>query len=85
MDPAAWSDSSANPRRMRSTRVPKSGAYSIAGLPAGEYYVAAIAEDNVSQWQDPQFLADLARTATTVRLSDGDTRTQNLVRSGGDR
>jgi hypothetical protein len=70
---------------MRSTRVPKSGAYSITGLPAGEYYVAAIAEDNVSQWQDPQFLADLARSATTVRLSDGDTRTQNLVRSGGDR
>jgi protocatechuate 3,4-dioxygenase beta subunit len=85
IDPAAWSDSSANPRRMRSTRVPKNGAYSIAGLPAGEYYVAAIAEDNVSQWQDPQFLADLARSATTVRLSDGDTRTQNLVRSGGDR
>jgi len=85
IDPAGWSDSSANPRRMRSTRVPKSGAYSIEGLPAGEYYVAAIAEDNVSQWQDPQFLADLARSATTVRLSEGDTRTQNLVRSGADR
>lgn len=84
-DAAGWSNFGANPRRMRSTRVQKDGTYTIAGLPPGEYNVAEIAEDNVAQWQDPQFLAELARSATTVRLSEGETRTQNLLRSGSDR
>jgi hypothetical protein len=84
-DTAAWSNFGVNPRRMRSTRVQKDGTYAIAGLPPGDYNVAAIAEDNIAQWQDPQVLTGLARSATTVRLAEGDTRTQNLVRSGSDR
>lgn len=82
VDPAAWSESGANPRRARSTRVAKTGTFTITGLPPGEYYVAAIVDQD---WQDPQALAEIARNATTVRLSDGDTRAQNLVRAGSDR
>lgn len=82
IDPAGWSESGSSPRRTRSARVTKTGTYTIAGLPPGDYYVAATLD---TEWQDPQVLAELARSATTVRLSDGDTRTQNLVRSGSDR
>jgi hypothetical protein len=84
-DPAGWTDFGVNPRRLRSTRPTSNGTYTFSGLPAGEYYVAAILEGAVSSWQDPQVLADLARTATAVRLAEGDTRTQDVVRSGGDR
>jgi hypothetical protein len=84
-DPAGWTDVGTNPRRVRSTRPTSNGTYTFNALPAGEYYVAAILEGAVSSWQDPQVLADLARTATAVRLGEGDTRTQDVVRSGGDR
>jgi hypothetical protein len=84
-DPAGWTDFGVNPRRIRSTRPTSNGTYTFTALPAGEYYVAAILEGAVSSWQDPQVLADLARTATPVRLAEGDTRTQDVVRAGGDR
>jgi len=85
IDPSAWSDYGNSSRRVRSTRPTNNGTYTINGLPAGDYYVASISENGVSQWQDPQVLADLVRSAAQVRLVDGDTRTQDVVRSGGDR
>ena len=70
---------------MRSARPSTDGTYTFTGLPAGDNYVASILEGAASEWQDPQALADIARTATLVRIADGDTRTQNVERSGGDR
>ncbi len=84
VDQSAWSDYGYNPRRVRSTHAGRDGSYTIAGLPAGDYYVAAIHEDTTPQWQEPRALEALARAATQVRLGDGDTRTQDLkaVRGG---
>ena len=82
-DPAAWSDFGLNPRRLRSVRPAKDGTYTFSGLPVGDYYVMAIGDDSIDSWQNPEALADLARSATQVRIGDGDTRTQDLVRSGG--
>lgn len=85
IDPTAWSDTGLNPRRFRSARSLSNGTYTFNGLPPGDYYIAAISDESISQWQDPQVLTELARSATQVRLAEGDTRTQDLVRSGGDR
>jgi hypothetical protein len=84
-DPSDWSDFGLNPRRLRSVRPTNDGTYTFNALPAGDYYVTAVTEDATGSWQEPQALAELARSATQVRLADGDTRTQNIVRSGSDR
>jgi protocatechuate 3,4-dioxygenase beta subunit len=63
----------------------KDGTFSMAGLPAGTYYVAAVApspSDGDEAWRDPAFLTSLIPRASTATLGDGDTRTLNL-RLGG--
>jgi hypothetical protein len=77
-DASAWSDTGANPRRLRGVRAGKDGAYSFTGLPAGDYYLAAIREEAHTQWQDPEVLEELSRSASHVRLADGETRTEDV-------
>jgi hypothetical protein len=79
VDSAAWSSSGALSRRMRTARAAKDGSYSLPALPAGEYYIVAVREDQVGEWQDPALLQALSRDAQTVRLADGEQKTQNLV------
>ena len=50
------------------------GAFTVAGLPFGSYYAAAVAQppaDGEDAWQDPEFLDSLASRASTVTLGDG--------------
>jgi Carboxypeptidase regulatory-like domain len=79
IDTTAWSSSGALSRRMRTARAAKDGAYAIQGLPAGEYYLVAVQEDRVGEWQDPALLTALSRFAQTIRLGDGEQKTQNLT------
>jgi hypothetical protein len=78
-----WTDVGSDPRRLRSVRASGSGAFSVSGLPAGEYYVIAVSDALVSNWQDPAFLQKLARVATRVSLADGQAASVNLATSGG--
>ena len=66
------------PRHMRSTRPTKTGAFAITALAPGEYYVAAIHEDAIAEWQDPAVLEALSRRSTQIRLVEGETRTQDI-------
>ena len=77
-DPSAWNETGFNPRRLRGVRAGKDGAYALIGLPAGDYYVAAIKEEAITQWQDPEVLEELSRSASQVRLGDGEARTQDV-------
>jgi hypothetical protein len=79
VDSAAWTSSGALSRRMRTARAAKDGSYQLQGLPAGEYYVVAVQEDKVGDWQDPALLQALARLARTVRLADGEQKIENLT------
>ena len=69
-----------NPRRIRMTRVSKSGTYTFNGLPDGDYFLIAIPEEVASEWQDPRFLDAMSREATRVTMVEGDKRTQDLER-----
>jgi hypothetical protein len=82
-DASGWADYGAGSRRLRSARVDRRGFYSLSGLPPGDYYVGAIHEESTPQWQDPQVLEELARSASQVRLGDGEGRTQDVKSSGG--
>jgi carboxypeptidase family protein len=57
------------------------GAFTVAGLPFGSYYVTALTRLPVGgdEWQDPAFLDTLIPRATTVTVSEGDTRAVRLT------
>ncbi|HTM27453.1 MAG TPA: carboxypeptidase-like regulatory domain-containing protein [Vicinamibacterales bacterium] len=78
VESAAWSSAGALSRRMRTARAGVDGVYSMQSLPAGEYYVAAVKEDRVWEWQDPALLQSLSRVAGTIRLFEGEQKTMDL-------
>jgi hypothetical protein len=71
-DSTAWREIGVVARRGRSARVSKDGAFVISGLPAGEYFVAAIPTGSSADWRDPKVLDTLVGTATRVTLGDGE-------------
>jgi hypothetical protein len=71
----AWTSGS---RRFQSIRVDRSGAYAIKGLQPGDYYVVAIPEESAGNWIDAEFLTTLSRSATTIHISEGDKKLQDL-------
>jgi hypothetical protein len=77
-DSAAWIDYGAFPRRLREIRVGRDGFYRTAGLPAGEYLVVAVAAESTANWQDPPVLKSLARVATSVVVTEGESRSVTL-------
>jgi hypothetical protein len=78
-DRALWIDYGALPRRLRTARTDRAGAFSIPGLPAGEYFVVALPEDAADNWQRQTFLTRAAAMATRVRIDDGRNAVIDLV------
>lgn len=70
-DPAAWVDTGTNPRRLRTARPSRSGAFTVTGLPPGDYNAVAVNEGAIGTWHDPAMLQALARVASRVRVEDG--------------
>jgi hypothetical protein len=77
-DPLAWTNTGLNGRRVRGARTSTTGQYFVPSIPPGEYYVAAIADEEAVDWQDAEFLQALTRIATRVRITDGQQRTHDL-------
>jgi hypothetical protein len=77
-DQDAWSMSGSVPRRLRTARANTAGEYNVPSLPSGEYYVIAVKEDAIGDWQDPALLQALARAAQQVRVADGERKRLNL-------
>jgi hypothetical protein len=57
--------------------------HSIRDLPAGEYYLAAVADAGPDDLANPDFLPALVGYAIRLTLSDGELRTQHLRLAGG--
>lgn len=76
-DSSSWRDGTAT-RRIRVARATTSGRFDITGLPAGDYYVAAI----VNRWMvdplDPALLARVVVGATKISLAEAEQRTIDL-------
>jgi hypothetical protein len=73
-----WIAKGMSQRLTRNIRTQAKGAFSIAGLPARDYLIVAIADDQVPDVQNPNVYEALARAATSVTLAEGDTRTLSL-------
>jgi protocatechuate 3,4-dioxygenase beta subunit len=71
-----WTDPMA--RHFAVGRPAESGGFKIATLPPGEYFAVALAQLDVTDWQDPNTLEALSRLGTAFALTPGDTRTLAL-------
>ena len=65
-------------RFIRTARPTAAGAYSIAGLPAGDYFVVAERELMEGEWEDPQYLKGASAKATRVTLKRGASETVDI-------
>jgi hypothetical protein len=71
-----WRDDS---RTVRAARPDQRGEFSIKGLPAGKYLIAAVDYVQDGQWYDPEFLADLRPRAERLSLADAESKRIDLT------
>jgi hypothetical protein len=71
-------DTSTTARRLRQIRVPAWGAFTFGNVPPGDYLVVALAGDPPADWQAPESVRALARSATPVTVSLGQTQSVRL-------
>jgi hypothetical protein len=70
------------PQRTREVRVDRTGVFSVAGLPPGDYAIVALEAASVGGWRDPARLAVLRSAATPFTIRTGETRRVDLRQSG---
>jgi Carboxypeptidase regulatory-like domain len=70
-DRQLWSRPIAARGRFRSALIDRNGTFTIANLPAGEYFLAVVPDHQVLDWQDAPRIEMLSRTAERVTLADG--------------
>jgi hypothetical protein len=78
-DTLAWKQTGVVARRHRVERVDARGAFTISGLPPGEYFVAAVPGSLPGDRHDPGMLASLAADATRAVIADGGSVNLQLV------
>jgi hypothetical protein len=74
-DYAAALNSGMLSRRSRSVTLGSARQFTVDGLPAGDYLVAAIRSDLAADWMDADLVAVIARQATRVTVADADRKT----------
>jgi hypothetical protein len=63
---------------LQTTRPATNGSFTLRGLPAGEYCVAALTDVESDEWQDAALLTELAAAAARVRIAAGQRTVQDL-------
>jgi hypothetical protein len=74
-DRTHWTASS---RRLLQTRPANDGAFTLKGLPAGDYYIAALTDVEPDEWLSPAFLESVVGAAVKVTIVDGQKTVQDL-------
>ena len=72
---AFWTASS---RRVQSVRPATNGTFRITGLPAGEYWMVAVADLEPGALSDPGYLEQLQAVAFRITLAEGEKKQQDL-------
>ena len=75
-DTSRWREDS---RTVRAARPDQNGEFSIKGLPAGKYLIAAVDYVQDGQWYDPEFLADLRPRAEPLSLAEAESKRIDLT------
>jgi len=74
-DSSLWRPQS---RQIMTARPDQTGKYRIRGLPAGQYYLAAVDPAEQGEWFNPVYLDEHRTGAARVTLADGDIKTQDF-------
>lgn len=74
-DRAHWG---ATGRRVHSVQPATDGSFVIAGLPAGQYYLAAVTDVDPRELASATFLESLIPSAITVTLAEGERKSQDV-------
>jgi hypothetical protein len=79
VEPDQWANYGLTPVRIKTASASAQGAFHVATLPQGEYFVIAVPKADADAWQDPAFLKLAARTAARVSLRWGQTTTVDVT------
>lgn len=79
-DRAHWGPGS---RRVLQAQPASDGRFTVVGLPAGEYYLAAVTRLEPGDLANRQFLEELVAASLRITIRDGEQKTQDLKLSGG--
>jgi hypothetical protein len=75
-DASRWREHS---RTVHAARPDQRGEFTIKGLPAGQYLIAAVDYVQDGQWYDPDFLADLRARAERLSLAEAESKRIDLT------
>jgi len=78
-DRRQWTVEDSRPMRFSGGRPNSNGVFTVANLPSGEYFVAAVSDAIGNAWQDPKVLEMLARSAARVTVGAGETRSVDVT------
>lgn len=78
-DKNRWIDYGSRPRRLQQIDPARDGTFTLTGLPPGEYFLAAIHDDLLTDWHDPAVLEKISAVATRVTLGAAEQKSQGLV------
>lgn len=71
-DRTRWRDAPSARRTFRAARVSKAGAFSLAAVLPGEYFIVAVPDEATFDFPDAKFMDALAALAKTVRIAPGE-------------
>ncbi len=74
-----WIDHGMSTRRQRTATVGKSGAFTLSGLPPGDYLAAAVNPEAIDNQRDPRMYDALARIASHFALMAGEKKSIDLT------
>jgi len=78
-DKSHWVNHGMSSRKLRSMRANEDGTFKVRGIPAGEYFLGALPDEETGNWQNPSLLEAISRRAVRVTIADGEKRTQDIV------
>ena len=73
-----WRGYGLTPTRLKASSLAGISTFDMNGLPAGDYFVVAMASTDLHAWQDPAFLEKASVVATRVTLEWGQERLLDL-------
>jgi hypothetical protein len=83
--PSLWRNFGLTAMLFKTASIAATGSYNFSMLTPGDYFLAAVPDEDRNRWTDPDYLAAIAGLATRVSVSAGSTITQNLRMIGGGR
>jgi protocatechuate 3,4-dioxygenase beta subunit len=78
-DRARWTGRGFSQRGLRLVRASRDGAYRFGSVPPGDYFVAAIPDEEAGDWENPEVLTAAMRIGSRVSISPNEKMSLDVV------